>query len=199
VLKGKLIPLATGGFGILHGTRIPRDFFETTGFGETEQGGGVNPYETGSYDIALEDAGIENFNIMTYTSVIPAEARAISREEAQARFVHGSVLECIMAKMDGQQGDRISVGVARMQVRRKKDGQVIGGYAAEYEGHATKEDVHVILQRDLKCLFARRFKKTEYEMFDERYTIRVEEVKKPYATCLASICFVTYIMPVYDM
>ena len=27
------------------------------------QGGGINPWETGSYDLALEMAGIENFNI----------------------------------------------------------------------------------------------------------------------------------------
>lgn len=37
------------------------------GFGETDMGGGADPFETGSYDLALEDAGIENFNITTYT------------------------------------------------------------------------------------------------------------------------------------
>jgi hypothetical protein len=35
------------------------------------QGGGTDPWETGSYDLALEEAHIENFNIVAYTSVIP--------------------------------------------------------------------------------------------------------------------------------
>lgn len=36
------------------------------------QGGGVDPWETGSYDLALEEAHIEDFNVVAYTSVIPA-------------------------------------------------------------------------------------------------------------------------------
>lgn len=39
------------------GPRIPYQFFTTTGFGQTDSGGGVDPWETGSYDMALEDAG----------------------------------------------------------------------------------------------------------------------------------------------
>ncbi len=36
------------------------------------QGGGTDPWETGSYDLALEEAHIEDFNVVAYTSVIPA-------------------------------------------------------------------------------------------------------------------------------
>lgn len=35
------------------------------------QGGGTDPWETGSYDLALEEAHIEDFNVVAYTSVIP--------------------------------------------------------------------------------------------------------------------------------
>ena len=41
------------------------------------QGGGTDPWETGAYDLALEEAGIENFNVVAYTSVIPPEATEV--------------------------------------------------------------------------------------------------------------------------
>jgi hypothetical protein len=57
-LKGlKMEQLATGGYGILLGSRIPKHYFLVRGFGETDAGDGADPWETGSYDLALEDAG----------------------------------------------------------------------------------------------------------------------------------------------
>ena len=41
------------------------------------QGGGTDPWETGSYDLALEEARIEDFNIVAYTSVVPPEATEV--------------------------------------------------------------------------------------------------------------------------
>lgn len=45
------------------GCRIPKSYFICHGFGETDAGGGVDPWETGSYDLALEAAGIQDFNV----------------------------------------------------------------------------------------------------------------------------------------
>jgi hypothetical protein len=47
------------------GCRIPKDYFWVIGWGESDVG-----IETGSYDAALTMAGIENFNVMLYTSVL---------------------------------------------------------------------------------------------------------------------------------
>lgn len=57
--------------------------------------------ETGSYDLALEQAGIQDFNIMPYTSVMPPESHEILREEAAKHYSHGAVLETIMAQING--------------------------------------------------------------------------------------------------
>jgi arginine decarboxylase len=51
------------------GCRIPKQYFWVIGWGESDVG-----IETGSYDAALHKAGIENYNIMLYTSVLPPEA-----------------------------------------------------------------------------------------------------------------------------
>lgn len=53
----KMEELVRGGHGMLLGSRIPKHYFMVKGFGETDQGDGSDPWETGSYDLALEDAG----------------------------------------------------------------------------------------------------------------------------------------------
>ena len=44
-------------------------------------------------------AGIENFNIVTYTSCIPAEANEVPVNAVKHMFHHGAVLESIQAAM----------------------------------------------------------------------------------------------------
>ena len=42
-----------------------------------------------------------------------------------------------------------------MKVRRKSDGCVIGGWAAEYKGHAKEDGVKKVLHSDLDGMFQR--------------------------------------------
>jgi arginine decarboxylase len=189
--------LVRGGHGVLFGARIPKHYFMIKGFGETDQGDGADPWETGSYDLALEDAGIQDLNIVQYTSVIPPESEPVTLEEAKPFLRHGAVQESIMAKMNGVKGDRITAGVGRVQIRRKKDKFHIGGYAAEYEGHATTDVAKTILKKDLSEIYRRRFDENEYECFEEDFTIIGADVKKNFGSVLAAICFVTYVTPAY--
>jgi arginine decarboxylase len=193
--QARVLTLAAGTQGFVFGHRVPRDYFTTIGWGDTDEGGGADPWETGSYDLALEKAKIHNFNIVTYTSVIPAEAREITYEEARRTFHHGAVLETIMAAMNGSKGDRISAGVGWAKVRHRKDNRVLGGYAAEYKGHAHRNEVESILRDDLAGIFGRRFGADEYEMIDYKFIIQVHEVKKNFGSVLAAICFCSYIYP----
>jgi len=96
------------------GVRIPYGYFVTTGIGQSDDGVPPAYYETFSYDEALLDAGIADFNIMEYTSVLPKEAFEIPFKEAKKSFVHGAVLESIMAKALGNQGDILVAGVGRV-------------------------------------------------------------------------------------
>jgi len=190
------VKLAGGGIGLLTGCRIPKSYFITQGFGETDAGGGVDPWETGSYDLALEQAGIQDFNIMQYTSVMPPESHEIAINEAQEHYSHGAVLEVIMSVIHGVEGDRLSAGVANAQVRDRSSGRVIGGYAAEYKGHAMAEKVKETLHSDLQNIFVRRYDDKEYELLPPKYTIIVHDVEKAFGTVLASICFTSYINPI---
>ena len=92
--------------------RIPTRYVVAIGTGQSNFGPGDDPWETTDYDIALLQAGIENCNIVKYTSVIPPEAHQISLEEARDEGLlhHGMVLECIMAQVNGSQGQHLCAG-----------------------------------------------------------------------------------------
>ena len=72
---------------LILGNRVPYEYFITSGSGQSNVGSEGLPYETGSYDQALTKAGIENANIVEYTSVIPTGAKEISREEGVKRGI----------------------------------------------------------------------------------------------------------------
>lgn len=185
------------------GNRIPKDYFVTTGKGDTDIGPGDDPWETGSYDLALMDAKIENFNVMVYTSVLPPESREIDIEQAKKSFHHGAVVETIMAVVNGVKGNTLCTGVGRIWVRRKSDGKLIGGFAAEYEKvhkkqvtvaaaeKAAKKMLHVSLMGEVN----RRYDSKKYDFFGETHKITTFTVKKKYGTCLTALCWVNYIYP----
>lgn len=115
------------------GNRIPQYYFVTSGSGDTDIGPGDDPWETGSYDLALLEANLANFNVVPYTSVLPPEAKEVSLEFAEQYFHHGAVVEMIMAQQNACKYDTLTTGVGRIWVRDKVTGALIGGFAAEYE------------------------------------------------------------------
>ncbi|GAB4815612.1 hypothetical protein N2152v2_008068 [Parachlorella kessleri] len=175
----------------------------------------------------MEAAGIHNFNLMTYTSILPPEAEEITFEEAQKYFHHGAVLECILAEIHGGRGDRVTAGVGRMMVRDRSTGakKPMGGFAVEYEGHASEDvaekQLDEALGRELnrreECeghasedlaqkqldeawdveLFDRRFTVNDHEHLERVFTIASQDITKAFGTAMAGICFVDYVTPVY--
>jgi arginine decarboxylase len=97
------------------------------GWGEIDVG-----IETGSYDAALHMAGIENYNVVLYTSVLPSEMV----ELPHLPDIHnGSVLEGIIAiQHTDKPGTRITAGLLIAKVYRNSDGSHLGGFACEYAG-----------------------------------------------------------------
>lgn len=178
----------------VYGTRIPKDYFTTIGAGETDLGSGIDPWETGAYDLALQDAKIENFNIVQYTSVMPKETVKHDVAEVPQFIHHGAVLETIMANINGVHGDHLCAGVITAHVRRKSDGEHIGGFACEYEGHATKDKAKTILETSMHGLVERRYGDT-VEVFDKDFIISELVVDKKYGTVIAAIGFLSYIYP----
>ena len=180
------------------GARIPNDYVVVSGSGQTSFGPGIDPWETAAYDLALLDAGIENCNIVEYTSVLPLKAREISLRDANALglMTHGMVLECIKAQVNGTQGQHICAGVGRAEVW-DEEGEQIGGFAAEYEGYGSTRLAEQKLTEALRGIFRRRYAGKGYRLGDMTFTTKDLVVDEQYGTVLVALGFVTFYMAAF--
>jgi arginine decarboxylase len=195
---------------IILGNRVPYEYFITTGKGESAAGSEGLPYETGSYDAALNDAGIQNTNVIEYTSVMPTEAKEISKEEGLKRIQWGEVMECIKAQSNGKKGSKVSAAVMTTTITDPK-GKYLGGFACEYSGSGTRKDAEVSLSQSIAGMIKRRGYgsiKGELQIYKDNKTdtgfiihpgkIFVYEhmdVVEEHGTVFAVICFVSYKFP----
>ncbi len=173
------------------GCRIPRNYFWVIGWGESDVG-----IETGSYDAALTMAGIENFNVMLYTSVLPPEAVELPH---LPDIHHGSVLEGIIAiQHSDRPGTRITAGLLLARVFRRSDGSYLGGLACEYAGNGSVDEAHANLQQAMDGLFARRYSQTLYTIEPGKSVVRTFTPKQSFGTVLIGIGFSSYLSPVVE-
>jgi arginine decarboxylase len=170
------------------GCRIPKDYFWVIGWGESDVG-----IETGSYDAALTMAGIENFNVMLYSSVLPPEANELSH---LPDIHHGSVLEGIIAvQHTDRPGTRITAGILFAKVFRKS-GSYLGGFACEYAGNGTVEEAHANLLQAMDGLFMRRYSPELYRLEFGKSVVRTFTPAKSFGSVLVGIGFASYLSPV---
>lgn len=182
------------------GPRIPTAYFVTTGTGQSDEGIPPDPYETFSYDLALQAAGIENFNVVYYTSVLPPESRAVRIEDVREYFHHGSVLEAILAKAGGLKGDTVAAGVGRVWAV-DDTGRFIGGFAAEYERiyerqtvseEQARQDAIDQLSKSLRHELDIRNLRRQGDM---EFAVTSLVIEKLYGMALAALGFVDFIYP----
>ena len=192
---------------LLLGNRVPYEYFITKGRGESQAGSEGLPYETGSYDAALNNAGIQNTNVIEYTSVIPTEARQISKEDGLKRINWGEVLECIKAQSNGKKGSKISAAVMTTTIVDPR-GKYLGGFACEYSGSGSRKDAEESLGESISGMIKRRgfgnivgeTKLYKDNKTDTGYTIHPGkifeyeylDVNDEHGSVLVAICFVSY-------
>lgn len=197
---------------IILGNRVPYEFFITQGKGESNAGSKGLPYETGSYDAALFNAGIQNTNVIEYTSVMPTESKEITKEEGLKRLQWGEVIECIKAQANGKRGSKISAAVITTSVTDPK-GKYLGGFACEYSGSGTKEEAEQSLLQSIVGMIERRgygvmkesgkMQLYKDNVTDKGYKIHPGknfiyeflDVTKEHGSVFTAICFVSYRFP----
>ena len=73
--------------GLVLGNRIPKEYFVAMGCGQIDRGSGKDPWETGSYDLALLDAGLLEENRMALTSAgLPPNTRDMPIQQLRQKF-----------------------------------------------------------------------------------------------------------------
>ncbi|OGM98081.1 MAG: hypothetical protein A2817_01290 [Candidatus Yanofskybacteria bacterium RIFCSPHIGHO2_01_FULL_39_8b] len=174
---------------IIVGNRVPYEYFVACGVGESD-----NCTHAGSFHLALADAGIERYNLMTYSSILPAIATEV---EKPIGYVHGSVLETIMARVDGEKSERLTAGIQYGWLIEGESEKKYGGLVVEYMGHGTEQEAQVELDEYLKELYSKADQQ-RLRLENRRTIIKSVTPSKKYGTTLVALGFVSYVWPVIE-
>ena len=170
------------------GNLIPHTFFVTKGSGESDL-----ELHAGSYHMALHDAGISDFNIMVYSSVLPATAHIASMDEIDLP-PFGSEMKTILAVSHGQQDEFVSAGVvyAWMYADENFDKKV-GGLVCEVSGRYRIEELEARLIRVINDLHQKTY--SQYYLGELNFVTEGITIEKRYGTALAGLCFIDFQLP----
>jgi len=87
---------------------VPRKVFFTKGVGR-------HKYELQSFESALRDAGIEKFNLVSVSSILPPGCEIVSIEEGLRNLSPGQIVHVVMARNSTSEPNRVvaaSIGCA---------------------------------------------------------------------------------------
>jgi arginine decarboxylase len=110
--------------------QVPRYFFLTKGVGRHKE-------NLASFEVALRDAGISSFNLVTVSSIIPPGCRQISKEQGIEILKPGEIVFIVLARNSTNEPHRLlaaSVGLAI-----PKD-ETVHGYLSEWHEFGVTED-----------------------------------------------------------
>ncbi len=170
---------------VVVGNRIPYEFFTVCGVGESD----ISTH-AGSFHLALADAGIECYNIVNYSSILPRIAEEVVKPR---KYVHGSVLETIMARVDGEKGQRLTAGIEYGWLVNCNSGKRYGGLVVEYMNHGTEQEAKMTLDAMLNELYGAADQK-RFSLERRRTIITSFIPEKKYGTALVALGFVSYIL-----
>ncbi|MFW5657477.1 MAG: pyruvoyl-dependent arginine decarboxylase [Bacteroidota bacterium] len=173
--------------GLVIGNRIPKDYFITSGTGESDIA-----VHAGSYHLALKKAGIEMANIMTYSSILPQIANKTSRPE---KITHGAVMETIMAVANGTKGEQVSAGIIYGWLHNRNTGEKYGGLVCEHNGSFSETELKNKLEASLNELYINGFEE-DYSLSDIELITQSFVPQKTYGSALVALCFTSYVVPV---
>lgn len=169
------------------GHRIPREYFITRGFGESDV-----TVHAGSYHLALRAAGIEMCNIITYSSILPACATEVANPPS---LVHGAVMETIMANATSRRGRRATAGLIFGWLYRRTTGEKYGGFVCECNGSLPAQKAEHQLRASLDELYRNGYEQ-DFELRDIRTVIESFIPRKRYGSALVAICVLNHFVPI---
>jgi arginine decarboxylase len=175
--------------GTLIGMRIPKDFFVSSGTGESDI-----TVHAGSYHLALKQAGIEMCNIMTYSSILPGCARRVA---PPAALPHGAVMETIMAVATADRGTRATAGISWAWLTDRTNGTIHGGLVCEYNGNLDEISARRQLTDSLHELYENGYSE-DFIIGEPEFISRSFIPRKAFGTALVSLNFLNYIIPVLE-
>lgn len=118
---------------------VPRKLFFTKGVGR-------HKHELQSFELALRDAGIEKYNLVSVSSILPPGCKVVSRDEGLGSLNPGQIVFVVMARNSTNEPNRMvaaSIGCAV-----PADGSHYG-YLSEYHSYGTNAEISGHFAEDL--------------------------------------------------
>ncbi len=87
---------------------LPKKIFLTKGVG-------VNKDKLASFEDALRNAGIAEYNIVSVSSILPPNCKIITKEKGLKLLKHGQILFCVLARNETSEPNRListAIGIA---------------------------------------------------------------------------------------
>jgi arginine decarboxylase len=168
---------------LIVGNRIPKDYFITSGAGFSD----VDQH-TGSFHLALKDAGIEMCNIMRYSSILPSISNKLNKPFP---ITHGEVAECIIAEANGEKGDIITAGIIYAMLYDKETQTKFGGLVCERGGNFTEKEIKFELFKSIFELYKNGYEE-KYNLIDFEINIKSNIGTKKFNTVLVALVFQSY-------
>jgi len=121
---------------------IPRYVFFTTGVGKHRE-------KLGSFEAALRDAGIEKFNLVYVSSILPPRCKIISKKEGLKKLKPGQIVYCVMAKNASNEPNRIISASIGCAIPKDKNTY---GYLSEHHSFGQTDEIAGDYAEDLAAL-----------------------------------------------
>jgi arginine decarboxylase len=96
------------------------------------KGHGVNAQKLNSFEMALRDAGISQFNLVRVSSIFPPYCKIVSPQEGLKHLEPGQIVHCVMANSETNEPNRL-VAAAVGMARPRDAGQF--GYLSEHHSY----------------------------------------------------------------
>ena len=109
---------------------VPKKVFFTKGVGRSKE-------QLTSFELALRDAGIAPYNLVTVSSILPPGAKMVSRKEGLTHLNPGQVVFVVMSRISANEPNRLlvaSVGCALPSEKRSY------GYLSEHHAYGQTEE-----------------------------------------------------------
>ncbi len=111
------------------GACVPSRLFLTKGVGKHRE-------KLASYEAALRNARIAQFNLVSVSSIFPPRAKLISRSQGLKQLQPGQIVFCVMARNETDEPHRLIAASVGIAVPRDADRY---GYLSEHHSFGQKE------------------------------------------------------------
>ncbi|MBN2014750.1 MAG: arginine decarboxylase, pyruvoyl-dependent [Candidatus Altiarchaeota archaeon] len=110
------------------------------------KGLGVHKDKLASFELALRDAGIEKFNLVNVSSILPPRCEVVKPDAGLKHMKPGQIVYCVMAKTETNEPNRLVSAAIGCAVPNNKD---IHGYLSEHHAFGEKGSVSGEYAEDL--------------------------------------------------